>query len=366
MKRTNILAIISIAVCCACQQAPGYRLSGTIDGAQDGDTVKLLTYEGWETIVVQETTIQNGEFVMTGRKDTADFYYLSCVSKGQPLASVQFILENGDIRIQTQKDSYSHDINGTPTNEAWCIFHNENERLCGESMKIYRALQDSTLSAEQREKLEVISAAKDKELMAHRLQFCKDNIQNVAGAHSLVNYQKYFNPQEVAQLMARIPEQYQSESLLSLRREMETKQRTAIGQPFTDFTMFTPDGKELSVADVARNNKVVMIDFWASWCGPCKMEMPHVKAAYEKYKNKGFEILGVSLDHPGDSWEKAIKSWELPWLHISDLKAWKCEGAALYGVTAIPATVLIQDGKIVARNLRGEDISRKLEELLGK
>lgn len=108
-----------------------------------------------------------------------------------------------------------------------------------------------------------------------------------------------------------------------------------------------------------------MIDFWASWCGPCRRENPNVVEAYQKYKDKGFDILGVSLDRDKSAWLKGIEEDQLTWTHVSDLKYWQNEVAQLYGVSSIPHSVLLdKDGKIIAKNLRGEDLHKKLEELL--
>ena len=137
-----------------------------------------------------------------------------------------------------------------------------------------------------------------------------------------------------------------------------------MGQDFKDIKAATPDGGELSVGEVAANAKVLLIDFWASWCGPCRAEMPNVKAAYEKFHPQGFEIIGVSLDSDGEAWKKAIADLGMTWPQISDLQGWDCEGASTYAVRAIPATVLIKDGKIVARDLRGDKLAEKVEELL--
>jgi thiol-disulfide isomerase/thioredoxin len=110
--------------------------------------------------------------------------------------------------------------------------------------------------------------------------------------------------------------------------------------------------------------KVVLIDFWASWCGPCRKENPNVVRIYNKYHNEGFEIFGVSLDRNRDSWLKAIKNDNLSWIHVSDLKYWQSEGARLYGVNSIPFTVLLdKDGKILAKGLRGKSLEDKLEEI---
>ena len=110
---------------------------------------------------------------------------------------------------------------------------------------------------------------------------------------------------------------------------------------------------------------VVLVDFWASWCGPCRQENPNVVKAYEKFKDRGFDILGVSLDDNKDKWLKAVEADKLTWTHVSDLKGWKNAAADLYGVRAIPQNVLIDPkGKIIAKNLRGDKLEEKLEELM--
>ena len=174
---------------------------------------------------------------------------------------------------------------------------------------------------------------------------------------------------ELAQLQAlaaKVPAEYQSnERIANLLKRIEVLAKTSVGQKFTDFEMPTPDGKTLKLSDVIAKNKYTLIDFWASWCGPCRREMPNVVAAYKAYNKKGFGIVGVSLDSDAEAWKKAIKDLGMTWEHMSDVKGWQCEGAALYGVNSIPATVLVaQDGTIIERNLRGEAIAEKLKELL--
>lgn len=131
-----------------------------------------------------------------------------------------------------------------------------------------------------------------------------------------------------------------------------------------DFTMNQPDGTPLTLSEM--RGKVLLVDFWASWCGPCRRENPNVVAAYNKYHDKGFDVLGVSLDKTQDRWLQAIEKDGLIWHHVSDLKGWQNSAAKLYGVTSIPATVLLdQEGKIIARNLRGPALEAKLAEILG-
>jgi thiol-disulfide isomerase/thioredoxin len=146
-------------------------------------------------------------------------------------------------------------------------------------------------------------------------------------------------------------------------QQVEVERKTAIGASAPDISLTDPDGKIRKLSSL--KGKVVLIDFWASWCGPCRKENPNVVAMYGKYHDKGFEIYSVSLDKERNSWLAAIAKDNLTWPnHVSDLKYWKSEGAATYGVTAIPFTVLVdKKGKIVAKKLRGEELENKVKEL---
>ncbi len=155
-----------------------------------------------------------------------------------------------------------------------------------------------------------------------------------------------------------------SEGCLNLKNQIRNAESFVIGAEAPDFTMKNLDGEQVSLSDF--KGKVVLIDFWASWCGPCRKDNPHVVELYNKYKEDGFEILGVSLDKTKDRWEQAVAKDNLTWEHVSDLKGWSNAVAKMYSVKSIPHTVLLdKEGKIIANKLRGPALDQKLASLFG-
>ena len=150
-----------------------------------------------------------------------------------------------------------------------------------------------------------------------------------------------------------------------LKATIDNIKKTSLGNVAPDFTLQAPDGKNVSLADF--RGKYVLLDFWASWCGPCLREVPNVKKVYDKYHDKGFEILSVSLDDKKDNWTNAIEKYDLNWVHVSSLQGWDCPVAKLYNVSGVPAMLLIdKEGKIIATKLRGELLMEKVAEQFGE
>jgi peroxiredoxin len=200
--------------------------------------------------------------------------------------------------------------------------------------------------------------------MTKMKSFVKDHPESVVSALALQNMMEGMDDSTLNQLYSGLDTAIQHSTFgeqIGTRLAMEKK--TSIGQQAPDFTMNDTTGTPVSLSSF--RGKYVLVDFWASWCGPCREENPNVVKAYNEYKGKDFTILGVSLDKTKDAWEKAIKDDHLTWNHVSDLQYWDNAAAKLYGVQAIPANFLIDpSGKIIAKNLRGDKLDKELAQVL--
>ncbi|MBL0742988.1 TlpA family protein disulfide reductase [Chryseolinea sp. Jin1] len=196
-----------------------------------------------------------------------------------------------------------------------------------------------------------------------RKQFVLTHPKSYASLNELLNWVGEDNLDEATNIYNGLDANLKkTEKAAEIVARIENLKKTKVGNGFIDFKQTDLDGKTVSLSSYKGN--YVLLEFWASWCGPCRQENPNLKKEYELYKDKGFQVLGVSLDDNATKWKKAIEKDGLPWAHVSDLKGWNNEAAVQYGVRAIPANFLIDpQGKIIARNLRGEELAKKLEEI---
>jgi peroxiredoxin len=174
------------------------------------------------------------------------------------------------------------------------------------------------------------------------------------------------SPEEIqAKIQLLDPSLHNSSYVKVLEGLIKVQKVVAIGKQAPDFTLNDTNGKPVKFSDHWRKAEYTLIDFWAAWCGPCRRENPNVVAAYNKYKDKGFTVFGVSLDKTKEAWLKAVETDHLTWTHVSDLIYWNSAPAQLYGVRGIPANFLIdKNGIIIAKNIRGEELQKTLEKLL--
>ena len=148
---------------------------------------------------------------------------------------------------------------------------------------------------------------------------------------------------------------------------MQAEKQKMIGKQFTDLEEADVNGEMHKLSEYVGKGRWVLVDFWASWCGPCRAEMPNVVANFEKYHDKGFDIVGLSFDKSKDAWVRAISDLQMPWIHLSDLRGWQSVASSVYNIRSIPASLLIDPkGKIVAVDLRGELLGEKLKEIFSE
>lgn len=363
-KLTYLLAVAALFAACNGGNK-GYTVTGTVEGAADGDTVYLETVEGRQFVKLDSAIIKGGTFTFEGTQDTTANRYISYKAAGKEGMAIDFFLENGKININLTSGA-NDSATGTPNNDAYQEIRTQLGTLNTQMMDVYNSMSDTTLTDEQRE-----AKGKDMEVLENKMTEItkagiQKNITNPVGVHMLKQNFYYMDVADLDPLLPQIPAAYENdEVIIKIKNNVEKMKATAVGQKFTDFEMQTPEGKTVKLSDYVGKGKVVLVDFWASWCGPCRREMPNLVEAYAKYKNKNFEIVGVSLDQSGDAWKEAIKKLNITWPQMSDLKYWGSEGAQLYAVSSIPHTVLIDgEGTIIARGLHGEGLQDKLAEVI--
>lgn len=285
--------------------------------------------------------------------------------------SVAFVyLEPGNIQI-TNVDSFSNvKVNGSKAHleyeklEAQLKPYNEQIKSLSDKYVEFRKAKN-TIEADKVDK--AIDSIDEKSRNEVYGKYVKKYPASPLAVYALGQYAGYYiNPSKVDPLFKLLSEKNKkSESGKALENRIETAKKLDIGQVAIDFTQNDTLGNPVTLSSF--KGKYVLVDFWASWCGPCRAENPNVVKAFNEFKEKGFTILSVSLDQPGakEKWLKAIHDDGLAWTHVSDLQYWNNAVAKTYGIQAIPANYLLDpQGKIIAKNLRGEDLANKLKGLL--
>lgn len=370
MKKIGLLlSAIVMLLASSCADKDAYTVNGKVAMTDfNGKQVYLqeLSLDGQGFNAIDTTVIENGAFVFTG-KATAKPSILFVSIADASLRPTPFILEAGKIELNI--DSVTT-VKGTPMNDKFQEFNNKSNeitlKLTAIGEQYQKAAAEGLMTPELEEKISTEHEAVRKELATHIFDYTKANISNPVGEFLFLTTGSAFEVEQTKELLAAVsPEFKKNEQVQELEKHFLTLENVAIGKPFVDVKGKSIKGEDLALSDYAGKGKVVLIDFWASWCGPCIKEMPNVIEAYKQYKSKGFEIVGISLDQDAAAWEKSTKDLGITWPQMSDLKGWQSELSAPYAVRSIPHTILLdQEGKIIAKDLRGEALAAKLAELL--
>ncbi len=348
-----------------------FEISGNFSGI-GSDKKVILSYKNSEGKDAKDSAlVKNGKFVLNGTTAFGNRAYLSLVPLKKDTSVrrggegyKEFYLEKGKYKVTGDGNISKANITGTAAQSDFLLWTSKSEALLAQFREItqrfskvyYAKVKDTVeikkIQAEARPVHAKIEAALDSFIFSHPDSYVALDL--IASEKTAVIdpkvFEAYYKP-----LSKRVLGSFTGQALTA---KYDKAKQIAIGKT-VDFTQTDDKGNEFKLSSL--KGKYVLVDFWASWCGPCRAENPHLLKAYNELKNKKFEVVGVSLDETKAAWLNAVKQDGMPWIQVSDLKGFKSELAVKYGISAIPQNFLVNpEGVIIAKDLRGEDVNKKI------
>ncbi len=352
-------AVLTTTAC----QSNNFKINGVAEGFEDGDTIVL--YEAINNQALDTIIVKDGKFSYKGESDSVIVCALMPTDNS---ASVLFFREKGTINVVLSKTNESK-VSGTTANDAWQAMNDKQAEIQAKAQDllapIYGGGED--ISETQRDSIINQYNLLQQQMTDNLLESIEANIGNEYGYFVLTQMSGngLFDNDKVEELIGKMPENFkQRQAIQDIIAAIENTKKTDIGHTLEDIILPTPETLEMNVLDEVKKNKITVLDFWASWCGPCCREMPFMKSLLEKNSEKGFGIVGISLDQDVDAWKGAISELGMTWPQVWDNQQ---KTAEAFNVQAIPFTVVVdQQGTILAKDLRGTELEAFVQEQLEK
>ncbi len=380
MRKLSIL-LMSVLIFVACDNN-SYKITGEVKNQNlDGKKVYLLKPTG-ENNVYEKTDsviIENNSFTFEGVVDSLISVQAVLVEGEEynaihkPVAynrmlvvepgNFKFVLDTAVCTVSAEGKNGGWNTRFNTVKEKYKTFFDEANKIADLEVENQN---NGTLTDSLRVELDNARDKLYEDFETFMFDFIKTNIANPLGEYLFFN--QNFSYEQYEEILAQANESFKStEKVKSIIEAIDRYNKVKVGEKYIDFTMKDTKDKEISLSQFVGKGNVVLVDFWASWCGPCMRELPNLVATYNKYKAKGLEIVGVSLDNDKEKWINTIKDSNMTWAQMSELKGWETAVVETYAFRYIPYTVLIDaDGTIIARDITGEDLNKKLSEIFGE
>ncbi|MCA1965962.1 MAG: AhpC/TSA family protein [Flavobacterium sp.] len=371
MKKITLLALFTLSIIsCNNLKDNEFLISGTANGIENGKKVFVEIQDENGVIAKDTGVIENGKFELKGSTDNIDLGFIRIENEK---INLPIILEEGKIKINIVKDSLQKStIEGTFNNDKFQKFNNESVAILEKvkkfekenNPKMQKALTENDTVTVNKIKKEYKNFQND--MNDYSKTFIKNNPDAFISVLLLENFlmREYIPATEIKSFYDKLDKKLvNTKSAQNIKKTLDLMLAVVVGKPAPKFSAKSPEGKLISLDESL--GKVTIVDFWASWCAPCRKENPNVVALYNEYHSKGLNIIGVSLDQDAKKWKDAIAKDNLSWIHVSNLKYWDEPIGKQYGISSIPATFILDaKGNIVAKDLRGDALRAKVKELL--
>ncbi|MCM1109541.1 MAG: AhpC/TSA family protein [Clostridium sp.] len=355
MKTRSLFYMACAALLASCQPNNSYKLTGEIEGAKDGDSIVILTFDNGKLTPTDTLRIENNKFATEGIADSTTFcsyFYHNDETQHQGF----FFIEPGNILIKVAEDEK---VSGTANNDILQKYSDEMAPISKQMRELYTNYDENADT-------QIKQLNKQIQDIANR--YIKENSDNASSVIIFLFHYTDFSVKENQELIEGMSDTNKNNPIImQISQALKAKQTSEPGNQISDFTLTDINGDELTLSQVVKENKLTLLDCWASWCGPCMGEMPNVVKVYEQYHNQGFEVVGISFDKDESSWKNAIEKMGMTWRQASELNGWDNKVKELYGIDGIPFTLLIdQNGTIIAKNLRDENLAETVAAQLNK